>query len=64
MKRYLENLEVGETRISEPYTVSKDEIVKFAKVSSGDVNFATRASFNVWAVIITIILIALYWIFW
>ena len=33
-------------------------------LSSGDVNFATRASFNVWAVIIAIILIALYWIFW
>jgi len=33
-------------------------------LGSGDVNFATRTSFNIWAVIIAIVLIALYWMFW
>lgn len=33
-------------------------------LKSGDVSFATRSSFNLWAIIIAIILIALYAAFW
>ncbi len=37
----------------------EDQLLK-----QGDVSFATKSSFNIWSIIIAIILIALYWYYW